>query len=128
MKKSIVLAMLGIVLMLGLVSCQQEEPWTDGAPSDMVGKLWTEVDNDGYITYTKWLSNGQKQIKSAYSAESAKTKAWKDTSVLTISKYRGNEIQTTNDTTYTYSISGRHLEIKGGIYTYSYDQTDDVVD
>ena len=117
MKKSIVLAMLGIVLMLGLVSCQQEEPWTDGAPSDITSKIWAETGNQ---TLYKWASDGSRSVKRSYKIE------WEvDNTVNKIAKYRGNEIETSGGAQYTYSISGDHMTWKGSVFSYDFDATTD---
>ncbi len=117
MKKSIVLAMLGIVLMLGLVSCQQEEPWTDGAPSDISGKIWAGTDSD---TLYKWASDGSRSIKRSYKIE------WEvDNTVNKIAKYRGDRIETDGGAQYTYSISGDHMTWKGSVFSYDFDLTTD---
>ena len=118
MKKSIVLAMLGIVLMLGLVSCQQEEPWTDGAPSDITSKIWVETDGAG--TLYKWAANGDRSVKRSYKIE------WEtDNTVNKIAKYKGDKIETESGAQYTYSISGTHMTWQGSVFSYQFDETTD---
>ena len=137
MKKNIILAIVGVVFMLGLVGCPQEEAWQTGAPSDITGKIWvdtvTTTSSTRSVQYNKWDADGTRYTKmvTLYNDETtdlatkAKTKTWSTASVYSIAKYRTGEVETTTGTKYKYTISGGHMSWEDW---FTCDETTDVVD
>ena len=118
MKKSIILAMMGVVLMLGLVGCPQEEAWSDGAPSEIAGKVWFGGSGILSGSYYKWASDGSYKMSSTGTT-------WNDYTTLKIDQYRSNEIKV-GETTYNYGITDGHMKWTGsGVTWFEWDETTD---
>ena len=115
MKKSIIWAMIGVVLMLGLVGCPQEEAWSDGAPSEISSKYWVQDAGTILQSYYKWESDG------SYKTSSNGT-TWNSYDTLKIAKYRTGELETARGTNYKYTIENGHMSWGGW---FEFDETAD---